>query len=92
MVSHRLYHAIIHCVPGHVITRYQLVAFVLQGYRPISQVKGADGKTESVAGAFEWFTYETINTRITNIASGLVHLNLAPANDLGVRCNCCVTF
>ena len=37
------------------------------------------------AGDFVWFSYNEINTRVKNYASGLVNLKLVPANDEGLK-------
>jgi hypothetical protein len=62
---------------------------IVQGYRPVLEVKekvSAEGKKtqEVVVGDFEWFTYRQIQEKITNLGSGILHFDLAPANDLGV--------
>lgn len=63
--------------PGHL----------LQGTRPMSKTTGADGKTVLKAGPYQWVTYGEVQKRVDAVGSGMLHLGLAPANDLGVSCD-----
>jgi long-chain acyl-CoA synthetase len=42
-----------------------------------------DGKQVDVAGDFVWFTYAQVQERIDAIGSGMLHFDMAPANDIG---------
>ena len=57
-----------------------------QGYRPVKKSEVVDGKEViTVADDFVWFSYAEIQDKIDKLGAGMLHLELAPKNDMGVR-------
>jgi hypothetical protein len=54
----------------------------------MEKVTGEDGKDKLVARDFVWFTYAECQKNIDAIGAAMVHFNMAPENDLGVRGGC----
>lgn len=52
--------------------------------KEVTNAKTGAKTQEAVVGDFSWFTYKQVQEKIDNLGSGIVHLGLAPANDLGV--------
>jgi hypothetical protein len=51
----------------------------------VLRTETVDGKEVPVVGGFVWFTYTEVQAMIDKVGAGIIHLDLAPPNDTGVR-------